>query len=103
SPRFSHYHCLKLRLANSSKAPMRWSRLLCVQEEKVPILPRSKFPFYREEAKAKFVQLDYQSGGNIAMARVLPDEAVSLKSYIRNSLKPDTLCHWYSVPTIGKT
>lgn len=65
----------------------------------VPLMyKKKKFPFYHdEEAKAKFVQLNYKSGsaggdgddgGNIAMVFVLPDEGQTLESYISQSFSP---------------
>jgi len=62
---------------------------------KVPLMyKKKKFPyFYDAEGKAKFVQLDYksESGGNIAMVLVLPDEGVTLETYVKNSFSPAAL------------
>lgn len=46
----------------------------------------SKLPFFHDEKKlkAKFVQLDYKSEGNISMVLVLPDEGNSLKQLINS-------------------
>ncbi|KAJ6217954.1 hypothetical protein RDWZM_009111 [Blomia tropicalis] len=47
---------------------------------------KSKLPFFHDETKlkAKFVQLDYKSEGNISMVLVLPDEGNSLKQFINS-------------------
>lgn len=60
---------------------------------KVPLMfKKKKFPYYYDETtKAKLVQLDYKSGGNISMVLVLPDEGVSLTSYIKNHFTNDTI------------